>query len=102
MSNDEAVLWLRKHSVIAIFHMDRIVLVVPYRDISVEAFKEQGLKLEVRKGFALAYTEPHDELHHVVEAARAAWTAKQSPLDQVSEAIGGPTVPVKFDFRSNL
>jgi len=102
MTNDEAILWLRRHSVVAIFHQDRIVLVVPYRDISIEAFKEKGFTLEIRKGFALAYTEPHDELHHVVEAARAAWVAKQSPLDQVSEAIGGPTVPVKLDFRSNM
>lgn len=102
MTNDEAVLWLSRHSVIAIFHSDRIVLVLPYRDISVDAFREQGFKLEIKKGFALAYTEPRDELHHVVEAARLAWVERLSPMDQMSEAIRGPTPPIKFDFRSNL
>lgn len=102
MTNDQAVLWLRKHSVIAVFHSDRIVLVLPYRDISVEALTQVGFKLEIRKGFALAYTEPHDELADVVMAARQAWVGKLSPFDQVSEAIGGPIPPVKFDFRADM
>lgn len=102
MTNDQAVAWLRKHSVLAVFHADRIVLVLPYRDISVEALRQVGFKLEIRKGFALAYTEPHDDLADVVMAARHAWVSKLSPFDQVSEAIGGPTPPIKFDFRSDM
>lgn len=102
MTNEEALLWCRQHSVVAIFHQDRIVLALPYNQIDAEAFRESGFRLEMKRGFALSYTEPGDDFHHVVEAAIGAWRDKLSPVDKIGEATGCSVHPVKFKFETNL
>ena len=102
MTNEEAILWCRAHSVVVIFHKERIVMALPYHKIDVEAFREAGFKLEMRQGFALSYTEPGDDFHHVVEAAAGAWTKKLSPVDQIGEATGRSYHPVKFRFQTDM
>lgn len=102
MTNDEATKWLTKHSVVAIFHKDRIVLVLPSKQLDVTAYKDSPFKLEIKGGFTLACSDPGDELHHVVECARHAWVERLSPFDVVGEATGSHVPPVRLDFRSNF
>jgi hypothetical protein len=102
MTNEEALEWCRKHSVLVIFHEDKTVMALPYIQMDVEAFKESGFKLVMRNGFALSYTEPGDDFHHVVEAAIGAWVSNLSPVDKISEAIGKPTHRVRLKFKTNM
>lgn len=102
MTNEEALKWCGERSIIAIFHGRRIVLAMPFAKVKMSAFKEQGLTIEMRDGFTLAMSEPGDEFHDVIEAARAAWSENLSPCDRAAEAMGRPTHIVELDFRQNV
>jgi len=102
MSNDAAITWLRKHAVVAIFHEDKIILALPYRQLDVTAFSSSGFKLEIKRGFALAYTEPGDGLGEVVEAARGAWREKLPPIDAALDASGQPGPRIPLSFQTDL
>jgi hypothetical protein len=102
VTNDDAIQWCRRHCVVVIFHQDRIVLVLPTKQLDVEAFRKPGFKMEIRSGFTLAYTEPGDEFFNVVEAAQTAWRAKLNPLDTTAELAGRAAQQVKFSFLTDM
>lgn len=103
MTNDDALRWCALHSVVAVFHEGKIVLVIPYKKVDVTAFKSRGFKIEVKDGgFAMAHSDPGDQLKDVVEAARAAWLSKASPIDRALEASGSRGSPIKFAFETDM
>ena len=101
MTDEEAIRWCQRHSVIAIFHSDRTVLVLPTHAVEIEAFRERGFKLEIRKGFTLAYTEPGDAFGDVVEIAKKVWREKLSPADQVTDIVDR-LPPARLVFKTNM
>lgn len=101
MTNEEAMKWCQDHSIVAIFHKRRVVLVCPRGHMDVRAFRESGLKIDI-KDFAIAMSEPGDEFHEVVEMARGAWANGLSPMDKIAEAMGQSTHIVELDFRQDF
>ena len=104
MTTEDALAWCAKHSVIVIFHPGKIVLVVPYKRVEVEAFAKRGFKIEITDGgFALAHSDPGDELKDVVEAARTCWRANVSGMDAAIDTLGGAGLaPIKFAFKTDM
>jgi len=104
MTNDDALGWCAKHSVIVVFHPGKIVLVVPYKQVDVEVFKQRGFKVEITTGgFALSHSDPGDELKDVVEAARDCWRSNVSGMDAAIDQLGGGGLtPVKFTFKTDM
>lgn len=102
MTNEEAMKWCQDHSVVAIFHRKRVVLVCPREKMDVIAFRETGFKLEMRRGFAIAMSDPGDEFHVVVEAARGSWAEGLSPMDKIAEAMGQSTHVVEVNFKQDF
>jgi hypothetical protein len=104
VTNDDALSWCAKHSVIVIFHPGKIVLVAPYKKVDVSAFMKRGFKIEITDGgFALAHSDPGDQLKDVVEAARAVWRASVSSVDAAIDSLGGDGfTPIKFSFQTDM
>jgi hypothetical protein len=104
MTNDAALEWCAKHSVIVVFHPGKIVLVAPYQKVNVEAFQKRGFKIEITDGgYAMAHSDPGDELKDVVEAARAVWRANVSGIDALLDATNGTGFhPIKFAFKTDM
>jgi hypothetical protein len=104
VTNDAALEWCAKHSVIAIFHQAKIVLVIPYKKVNVEAFMKRGFKVEITDGgFALAHSDPGDQLKDVVEAARVVWRENVGGIDAALDSLNGTGfTPVKFSFQTDM
>jgi hypothetical protein len=104
VTNDAALEWCAKHSLIVIFHPGKIVLVVPYKKVDVEAFKKRGFKIEITDGgYAMAHSDPGDELKDVVEAARTVWRANVSGIDATLDTLNGTGfTPIKFGFKTDM
>jgi len=103
MTNDEAIQWCRRRSVVVIFHDSKIVLVIPQKKIDIAAWKLRGFSLEIKEGgFVLAHSDPGDDLKDVVEVARAVWRSKVGPIDAALDSVNGSGAPVKFAFQTDM
>ena len=98
MTNDEALSWCKLHSVVTIHHQKQIILIVPSDQIDVKASKPK-LSLVVSGGYVLAMSDPGDEFHEVVEAARASWKTRVSMIDSVADAAGHQARPARLRFE---
>ncbi len=98
MTADEAIQWLRRRTAVVLFHLDRIVIVLPHRAVHVEAAREL-FKLEIKDGFVLAMGDRGDNLTDVVAAARDCW--KQivaNAVDILSDAANIDLPPARVTF----
>lgn len=104
MTNDEAIRWCRRHSVVVIFHDAKIVLVLPQKKVDVTAWRLRGFTLEIKDGgFVLAHSDPGDDLKDVVSVARAVWLQKVGPIDAALDQVNGAGMtPVKFSFQTDM
>lgn len=98
MTNDEALQWCALHSVIAIHHKRKIVLIVPRERIDVRA-AAQHLTIKTENGYVLAMSDPGDEFHEVVLAARSAWKESVSVLDSMADSVGHAAKPARLNFE---
>ena len=98
MTNDEALAWCKKHSVVAIHHERKIVLIVPHERIDVRASR-QRFTLDVNDGYVIAMSDPGDEFHEVVEAARASWKTTVSLIDSLADSAGHQARPARLRFE---
>lgn len=101
MTNDEAIKWLTRRSVIVIFHEDRIVLVAPRGKFTVNTMNK-GISIHSGKEFTLAMSDPGDDLSDVVEAARTAWRESASPVDSLADVYDMKAPPAKLEFIGNI
>ncbi|HET6495875.1 MAG TPA: hypothetical protein VFH61_10975 [Thermoleophilia bacterium] len=98
MTNDEALSWCQKHSVISIHHEQKIVLLVPHERIDVKAAPRR-FTLTVEDGYVIAMSDPGDEFHEVVEAARASWKTAVSVVDSLADTVGHRARPARLRFE---
>lgn len=107
MTSNEAIRWLRRRTAIALFHQDRIIVVLPHHAVHVEAARE-GFVLEISEGFVLATSDPGDRLEDVVAAARDTWKHQvANAIDTISDSAGVDLPPARltyghFDGRFDL
>jgi hypothetical protein len=101
MTNDEAIKWLRRRSVVAIFHEDRIVLVAPRSMFTIDV-RNKRLKILVGDDFTVAMSDPGDSLSDVVQAARTSWQTVASPVDALGDIHGMNVPPAKLKFIGEI
>ena len=101
MTNDEAIKWLRRRSVVAVFHEDRIVLVAPTKTLTVD-IRDKRFRLNAGDGFTIAMSDPGDSLSDVVQAARAAWQSVASPVDALADIHGMKSPAARLEFLGDI
>lgn len=102
MTNDEALAWLRRRSAVVVFHEDRMVVVVPKKQFTVDVESEGAFDIQLRDGFTIALSDPGDDLAAVVSAAVVAWRDKASPVDTIVDTSTNKSQPpAKLIFKGN-
>ena len=98
MNTEDAIKWLRRRTAMALFHQDRIVVVLPHHSVNVDAAREQ-FKLEITQGFVLAMSDKGDGLAEVVVAARDVWKERvANNIDLLSDSVGMELPPARMNF----
>lgn len=98
MTNNEAIEWLRRRTAVAVFHQDRIIVVLPHHSVHVDAAREQ-FKLEIKQGFVLSMSDPGDDLSDVVSAARDVWKdSVANNIDLLTDSVGMEMPPARIHF----
>jgi hypothetical protein len=101
VTDDEAIKWLQRRTVVVLFHQGRIVLAAPRSKFTVNT-QNKSLLIHVGDDYTLAMSDPGDSLGAVVAAARASWRDVASPVDALADVYDQPAQPAKLDFVGNI
>lgn len=101
MTNDEAIKWLQRRSVLVIFHQDRIILVAPRSKFVIDV-RDKRFVVRVGDDFTVAMSDPGDSLADVAQAARASWQTVSSPVDALADIHGMKAPTASLEFIGNI